>query len=344
MEVNESANEQAAQDPAVSKPTRVISGFWRRLLAFLIDGAALGVVGLVVGSIFFRVFSELGVWGRLVGFSISLLYFGIGNSSLTGGQTLGKRLLNIKVVGKDAGPISLPRSCSRFMILGPPYFLNGAAFSPDVLGHPVISFLLVFIVFAMGASVIYLFVFNRKTRQSLHDLVVGTTVVMADPPPGWRAPAIWKGHLATVCILVAAVVFGTVMVVPKLVDNEFFGDLTAVQESIHETGLVHVATVSVGKSFGSRKGADGVEKWETTYFSTNAVLKDKPQHYEAVFNQIASVILDRFPDAGDKDLLIINLTYGYDIGIASSWVRRTQRCAPRQWRMRLMKAEDTIET
>ena len=343
MEVNDSSTDRVSQAPAKSKPKRVISGFWRRVFAFLIDAAALGVVGLIIGTIFFRFFSELGVWGRLVGFVISLLYFGIGNSTLTGGQTLGKRILNIKVVGKDARPISLPRSFSRFMILGPPYFLNGAAVSPDVLVHPVFSFLLVLIVFAMGGAIIYLFVFNRKTRQSLHDLVVGTTVVKADPPPGWQAPSVWKGHLAMVCILVAAVVFGTAVVVPRLLHTEFLSDLTAVQKSIHDTGLVHFASVSVGKSFGTHKSANGVEKWETTYFSTNAMLKYKPQHYDEVFNEIASIMLDRFPDAGDKDLLIINLTYGYDIGIASSWVRRTQKYPPRQWRMRLMKAEDAIE-
>jgi uncharacterized RDD family membrane protein YckC len=106
-------------DPAVSEPYHAepakIAGFWRRLLAFLIDCLILAIVGLVVGSIFFDAFAALGGWGKLVGFTIALIYFGTLNSTVGKGQTLGKRLVNIKVVNCEGEPISLHRSFLRDM-------------------------------------------------------------------------------------------------------------------------------------------------------------------------------------------------------------------------------------
>lgn len=108
------------------KDVRLICGFWRRLFAFIIDFIILGILGFIVGTAFFDFFAEIGVLGLLFGFAVALLYFAIQNSSVCGGQTLGKRILNIKVVNKEAETISLKRSFIRFMVLGPPYFLNGA--------------------------------------------------------------------------------------------------------------------------------------------------------------------------------------------------------------------------
>ena len=56
---------------------RIISGFWRRLLAFLIDCLILGVFGMLSGVFLFETYVSLGSCGRLVGFFIALIYFGI---------------------------------------------------------------------------------------------------------------------------------------------------------------------------------------------------------------------------------------------------------------------------
>ena len=105
----------------------------------------------------------------------------------------------------------------------------------------------------------------------------------------------------------------------------------------------HFASVTAGRSFGTRTGDDGTEQWETTYFCTTAVLKEKPLNYDRVFNEIASIVLESSADVGDKDVLVINLTYGYDIGISRSWYRQTKRYAPEVWRMKLMRASDKTD-
>lgn len=51
---------------------RWISGFWRRIGAFVIDSAILGGAGYGLGLIFEKQFVELGGWSRLVGFCIAL--------------------------------------------------------------------------------------------------------------------------------------------------------------------------------------------------------------------------------------------------------------------------------
>jgi hypothetical protein len=85
-----------------------IAGFWRRLTAFVIDCLILSVPTLLLGLALFRWVAGLGPTGRLIGFVVALLYFGVLNSHFGGGQTLGKRLLGIRVIdrsGKLLSPI-----------------------------------------------------------------------------------------------------------------------------------------------------------------------------------------------------------------------------------------------
>lgn len=57
-----------------------IPGFWRRIFALFIDTLILGAVGFVLGLLFENILVQIGSFGRLIGFSIALLYFGIMNS------------------------------------------------------------------------------------------------------------------------------------------------------------------------------------------------------------------------------------------------------------------------
>ena len=77
------------------KVIKWISGYWRRIGAFAIDSIILGLIGLSLGLVLEDMFVDIGVWGRLFGFTIALLYFGIMNSVISNGQTLGKKLLKI---------------------------------------------------------------------------------------------------------------------------------------------------------------------------------------------------------------------------------------------------------
>src|SRR3989442_15191444 len=119
-----------------STEPRILASLWRRLGAFFLDCLLLGAMGVAIGSFFIQRLVDLGPWGRLLGFAVAITYFGALNSRLGKGQTLGKRLLKIKVIRRDGTPLSVPKALLRFVPLGAPWFLNNAQFPESVLLSP----------------------------------------------------------------------------------------------------------------------------------------------------------------------------------------------------------------
>jgi uncharacterized RDD family membrane protein YckC len=122
-------------DDTETLPDRAICGFWSRLLAIGLDCVTLVVAGYALGLLFGDQFAQMGRWGRLVGFGIALVYFGVLNSCVGGGKTLGKRLMGIRVVGEDGRCISTPRSLVRSAILSSIYFLPPLGPDLDLQPH-----------------------------------------------------------------------------------------------------------------------------------------------------------------------------------------------------------------
>lgn len=340
----ENSTPAAPEEGQAVKPRPIIGGFWRRLFAFIIDTILLGIIGMCIGALFFDYLAELGGWGRLLGFTVALLYFGLLNSSIGNGQTIGKRLLKIKVVDGEKQTISIAKSFLRFTILGIPYFLNGAMIPLEILSNSIMSLLLGLAVFFGGGAMIYLFIFNRVTRQSLHDLIIGTYVINSNSDEAIPDKAVWRGHFVAVGTLFAAVVAFIVIVVPRFARTEPFADLIAIQKQIQKSGLVHAATVTVGKRSGMRKHEEGEENGEMTFISTKAVLKYRPHDYEAVASEIASIVLDAYPAIVDKNALVVQTSYGYDIGIARAWIGHRIQHTPQEWKeLRMhMDSRETI--
>jgi hypothetical protein len=101
-----------------------------------------------------------------------------------------------------------------------------------------------FILFGFGDAIVYLYIFNRRTRQSLHDLIVGTFVtqttprrtynlhdliaavfVSQRPPPGQVVGSIWRPHLIVVgvwLVLVSVLLVVAVWAADVPVDIAFF--------------------------------------------------------------------------------------------------------------------------
>lgn len=312
---------------------RAISGFWRRVLALIIDGLLLGLAGFTCGVLLFDPLAQLGGWGRLVGFIIALIYFGILNSAMGKGQTVGKRLMKIEVVDRAGRHISLARSLLRYTILGTPFFLNGVLIPPSVMMSPVGS-LIGFIIFGLGGAIIYLYIFNRRTRQSLHDLLAGTFVTKT-APAGDVTGSIWRPHLVVVGIWLVAVI-GLSVAMESLSQKGVFPGLFNVQQAIQESGKVHVATVNVGKIWQNVGGS----RSEATYFHSRAIWKQRPEDNEAAARSIASIILLTYPDIEDIDMLTVSIAYGYDIGIARAWEVNTFSHAPNAWQRMLGEASE----
>ncbi len=326
MEEPNNLQPKSAEGPLLplESPHRTISGFWRRLLALIIDGLLLGLVGFVCGLVLFDPLAQLGGWGRVIGFLIALAYFGILNSSIGKGQTVGKRLMTIEVVDRFGQHILLARSLVRSVVLATPFFLNGALIPPGVMMSPV-GYVIGFILFGLGGAIIYLYAFNRLTRQSLHDLAVGTFVTNTSPQGEVRG-SVWRPHITVVGIWVVAVI-GLSVVMTGLSRKGVVPGLLDVQRAIQASGKVHVATVNVGKSWRYDNGL----RSETTYFYSNAIWKRRPQDEESAARVVASIILSNYPAIDEQDVLTVSIAYGFDIGIAHAWRSHTSTHSPKEW-------------
>jgi len=304
----------------------VLAGFWTRILALVIDGLMIGIAGFFLGLMFFDAFVKLGGWGRLIGFIIALLYFGILNSHIGGGQTPGKRITRIKVVGRDGRSISVKKSFLRYTILDVPFFLNGAMI-PLADKMTASSIVIGMIIFGVGGAIIYLYIFNRRTRQSLHDVATGTFVVRASVTQIPADVGIWKYHFAILSLWILIILIFTQIINSMILPRGPFPELLAVHKSIRNSGKVHDASVFSGTSWD--------DNGERKYLTAIAIWKNKPASIEAATSEIAFIILKEDPDIMDKDIVTVSVTYGFDIGIASGWRKYNESHSPAEWKQKL---------
>lgn len=303
--------------PEEPKPT--IAGFWRRTAAFVLDGMLLGAVGLALGFGLFDLMSGLGAWGRLVGFGIELVYFGLLDSSIGRGQTLGKRLLKIRVADGDGSPLPVWKAMLRFTILAGPVFFNNLALPVDPRSL-LINIVIGLVVFGLGSISAYLYLFNRSTRQSVHDLATGAFVIRAEAAGPVEA-RMWRGHLAICAALLALVVAGmgaTALLAKKLPEGLY--DAVA---ALNASGKVHTASVFIGKAWGDEGTVD--------YVRINAVVAKRPDDPRKTMDELVEIVIEEYPQAEKVDSIGVDIVYGFDLGIASGWRREGFNQSPAAW-------------
>lgn len=295
------------------------AGFWRRVGAFFIDGLAVGVLGLLLGLVIGDVLAGMGGYERFIGFAIALAY-GLLNSRLTGGRTPGKYLLGIRVADLSGDPISIPRALLRQTVFSVPFFLNGAPFDEQTL----LSFfgvVLSVLIFGGMFAIIYLFVFNRKSRRSLHDLVAGTCVVRSLPAAGAPPVApVWRGHLVVVGIVVLLSAAAPFMV-KKLAATETFEALLKANEAISAQPDVLRSFISTNISL------DGAPD-EGGYVTLTLFIDDPGVVNEERALEIGRLVLDQYPPAREKEVIVVNFVHGFDMVIASSHRSQAYRFSP----------------
>jgi uncharacterized RDD family membrane protein YckC len=299
-----------------------VSGFWRRVVAFASDGLVLGVLGLAVGMLAFDALAQLGVYGRAVGFAVSLAYFGLLNSRVGGGQTLGKRALGIRATALDGQLLSVPRSLLRYSVLGLPWFLNGAPLPMDVILSPF-GYVLSLIVFGGLLSILYLLVFNRSTRRSLHDYAAGSWVVLTDAPGTERsAPPLWRGHVIVVALLMLSGLLAPLLAQRLAQQMPMLAEMLPAVEAMNNEPGVKFANLNVGLS------TNGEERH--TYTAAMVQLAHPGVDDKALARRMARTVVRIAPSLGKRDVVAVDLRYGYDIGLAHGWRSRQFQFAPEQ--------------
>jgi uncharacterized RDD family membrane protein YckC len=314
--------------PTAADTTAFVAGFWRRVTAFLVDGLILGLIGYALSLALFDTFVRLGPWGRCVGFGVALVYFVAQESGRGGGQSLGKRLLGIRVVDAQGRALSPARGAARFAVFGVPYFLNGAVLPMNVAtfagGFPLA-------LLALGGmlALAYLLVFNRRTRQSLHDLAVGAFVVrVRDSARHAPGPArAWGGHraIAGALMLLAG---ATPLMFPQLMRIPMFADLQVLY--LHLADQPELRSVNVFASVEQRYGAHIERRASHTLFIHATIARPLVDDVPLA-TRLAGIALKVYPNAVREDRIVVRLAHGYDIGIASSWTSNDLDYAPDQW-------------
>ncbi|HZO07960.1 MAG TPA: RDD family protein, partial [Myxococcota bacterium] len=310
----------------------MIAGFWRRLAAAAVDALLLGLFGASLGLLWFDRLAALGGLGRLLGAATALAYLGVLDSRIGGGQTLGERLLGVRVAAADGTAIGVPRSTLRAFVLLLPITLHGLSM-PWIERHPWALLLQSVLVYGLGGALAYLYAFNRRTRQTLHDLATGTYVLEAEGPAEIYA-RIWRPHLAVAALWMLAVASTTGPLTSLVGGGRTQERLRAVQrfaESVApgleveiETGAATVAAPDGGTS-------------PTAFLHLRVRTSVEPASYDALADRIAEAVLllQSFPEIRAIDQLSVSISFGYDILISRRYVTRSFTHTPEEWSQRL---------
>jgi uncharacterized RDD family membrane protein YckC len=301
-----------------------IANFWRRIFAFLLDYLIIGVAGLIITLPFSYLLFKIGPYGHFVGLLITLPYFGIMNSRLCNGQTLGKRMLKIAVRNGSNRSISLQLSFLRTAIL-----LIPTIFSIS-LGIKFIDGFFSILSSGVSLALPLIYIFNKTARQSLHDMVVGTYVVHLVDKRIYAYPKtenkFWILSAASL-VLAALLIFGA-----KTITASIFPQMKTAQSSYENKSLSSEEFFSVEFSELTMYHGDGVQ---TKTLVIDCWYKGK------VTNDIANrlstaiayaIIHDNQIDLEQYDYLKINIYSKYDIGISNAHFNVSKSMTVDEWK------------
>jgi uncharacterized RDD family membrane protein YckC len=317
-------------------PDRDVAALWRRFVAFAVDAIIVGVLASIIALPFFDTFSHLGTWGRLVGFFMALPYFAILNSKIGGGQTLGKRWMHIEVVDKDGNTIPFSKSVARYAWFAVPYYLDGIVLPGRTPW--IVSSLLATLFFVVFGATLYLVFFNRRTRQGVHDLAVGSYVADADKIGPLKTVEIWKTHWIILGVLLVGIGAGAYLLGNKLLGWGPFPELLADVRLAEDVPGVQAAQAQ--DLYWSNLGGGDKKR----ILVINVRWAGSPQDEGACADEIAKRVLEHDSDATHRDLLRVVMIRGYDLGIAHAQVAKSFEHTPADWNTRLFGTSPSGDT
>jgi uncharacterized RDD family membrane protein YckC len=332
--------------PETIQPDRAIAALWRRVLAFVFDGIILFVAATLVAAPFFETFSRLGSWGALVGFCLALPYFAILDSSIGNGRTVGKHVMHVRVIDKNGATISFGKSVVRYTVFAVPYFLNQLLL-PLTRTPWAVHVLISIITLGVGGATLYLVLFNRHTRQGLHDLSAGTYVTVADRDGPPKIEPIWGTHWVILGLTLAVLFLGTGILGNKLARwgpfPQMLEDVRLVEgiEGVEAAGMQDMNQNN--RDSGEKKkiliinvywvGKSTEKPTATGNFAGD--LKEKWASKQAFADQVAKLVIGHDSTVNDHDSLKVVVIRGYNLGIARAQISYFYQHTPAEWNARL---------
>lgn len=311
-----------------------VAGFWRRLGAWTIDVILIMIIGQALGWSLSSVWFQVGPYGRFVGLSVLLFYFGVLNSKVGGGQTLGKRLLKVAVRDGANQPIGIGRSLSRSTIVVLPFILNG--WSLPIMENPIIQWASTVIIFGGSLAIAYTMTFNRRARQGLHDLVCGTYVVFLPGKPTRAFPKTARIHLVVSAALLSIAIIAYSMFTflsARLFEAERIAPLKNLSQIIQRDDRFFSAYEGVRRMFSST--GPGERVLAIRVWQKGAQLSADEQ--KQIAKSLARKAFDYMSDLKQYDTIEIQMTSSYDLGIAGGFVNSVSKGSVKDWQNMLLQ-------
>ena len=300
-----------------SDKARIWSGFWPRLLAWIIDCMILGAVCFGIGWFAMDYVSAWGSNGRAFGLVLGVLYFGIMSSGLAGGRTFGMRVCGLKVSGIKGRPLGLASAFGRALLLVAPMLLNGWMISvQDEKLVYAFEILAIIAVFGVWLAQIYLFLFNLPTRRLVHDLIFRSVVVRADAQDFVVPPS--RVHAIVAALLVAGVA-GLALAAPSMIKawmpkiQATVSPLQKVQDAVN--ALPEVSDTEAFDNTTTFYSTSGPAQTSRTLIVT-ARVRAWPSDVKRELARIGAATVKSYRFAPGQQLTV-KITYGFDLGFGS---------------------------
>ncbi len=300
-------------DNYLSLAGSVIAGFWQRLFAFLIDSIVVSIVCFTLAEVFHSYFMSSPMAASVVGLVVVTAYFGIFGSTIGDGQTLGMMALGLRVVDRSGSTVSVQRSMSRYLVLFVP--LLGGNLLPSGSPHAIAEIYATVLEIA-GVLIFYFAIFNRRTGQSLHDLVTNPFVVDSPGAGPVETAAFWKPHLAIVAgfLLLS---FAISMIVPRY--SKSFAEVNAIEDSVSP---IPAGRLDVKLTFSGHYSEIIVSA------NCNRLSSD----HDRAAATIAAAVLAGDPQAASHDYLEVNCVNEVRVGFFRSANTEMIVHTPEQWK------------
>lgn len=294
---------------------RYFAGFWRRLFAFAVDVILMSIPGFLLGYFFYGFFSSDSGWGPIIGFVITIPYFAVLGSSIGNGQTLGQRWTGIEIVDAKGNHLSFSKSFLRYAVLLVPLFFGSILPSP-----------LAWLTSFAGLAIVYLYLFNTRTRRTLHDLVTGSSVVETPGVGNVEHSPVWPWHWVILGILGIVGVIASSLVYR----TGPFPELLAIQNTLEDSGEFRAVNVMLQTN--SNKHTAGLRLIVTC--------RNKPADYEQAGARIVAMVEQADPQAAARDFISVDFKEGFQIGLATFSNSRHVSHSPQQWEKILQNQPD----
>lgn len=301
----------------------------RRFFAFIVDAIVLGIIGQILITGFSSFILSLSSKGRFVGLIFSALYFGLGNSSLFNGKTIGKCLLKIEVRDLTGEYISILRSMLRSLMYIVPFIFNqwaldiGSSIFAQIFWLVIVSWLFTYLI-ALPLFVIG----NWRSGRLIHDVIFSTTVHLKKS--SYSSITLRREK----CVLYITLVIFFLFVL--WFSPNYFYTNTPTSDSPVEVfyGQLENDFDDYGFHVNVRYVQDMLEKNEISLLRIRMYSKTPFSGAERKkeIHSVAAYVLENYPVIDNIDLMSISFDQSIDIGIASRSNSSGVRYSVGQWR------------